>query len=306
MSSQDDPKFRRYVILGFPRSGTTLLSRLLDAHPNISCPPETHLLTAAARFLAEQTNVEGPPIGVLSALSFLDIKDEEVMAPLREMVFGFHQRIANEAEYWVEKTGVDVFHLETLEQLLANHVRFIVLHRNPMDVIASNIDLARVMGAPLSDLWQMIREENCPYEGIAKAWADRTRALTALSERQSEDCFSLTYEDLANNPQSTLTKLIEFMGLENSNAEDMISGAFQNEARIGLGDFRINEMQEIRPPEKNGWRKRLPRTSPARLLPHLRSEMEQLGYEIPKTPKPANREVAVRQFIMAAEMKRKM
>ena len=46
------------VLLGFPRSGTTLLSRLLDAHPEISCPPETHLLSAASRFLSEQTEVE--------------------------------------------------------------------------------------------------------------------------------------------------------------------------------------------------------------------------------------------------------
>ncbi|HEY4117191.1 MAG TPA: sulfotransferase [Byssovorax sp.] len=28
------------VILGPPRSGTTLLRRLVDAHPNLSCPPE--------------------------------------------------------------------------------------------------------------------------------------------------------------------------------------------------------------------------------------------------------------------------
>ncbi|MCA9663328.1 MAG: sulfotransferase, partial [Myxococcales bacterium] len=30
------------IVLGAPRSGTTLLRRLLDAHPNIACPPETY------------------------------------------------------------------------------------------------------------------------------------------------------------------------------------------------------------------------------------------------------------------------
>ena len=30
-----EPAHRRLVILGFPRSGTTLLARLLDGHPDI-------------------------------------------------------------------------------------------------------------------------------------------------------------------------------------------------------------------------------------------------------------------------------
>ena len=38
------------VVLGVPRSGTTLLRRLLQAHPHIACPPETNLLSAASRF----------------------------------------------------------------------------------------------------------------------------------------------------------------------------------------------------------------------------------------------------------------
>ena len=294
----------RYVILGFPRSGTTLLSRLLDAHTQISCPPETHLLTASARFLSEQTNVEGPPIGVLSGLNFLGIEAESVMSSLRDMVFGYHEKIAGNADIWVEKTGIDIFHLETLDQFLSNHVRFIVIHRNPLDVIASNMELANVMGAPLTDLWQMIRDDNCPFEGLAKAWANRTQALNEFAERQVDDCFTLTYEQLAAEPTSTLSDLMLFMGLNEEASSQILKNVFRNKARIGLGDFRINEMDEIRPPVPNGWRKRLPRTGVARMLPHLSREMESLGYPIPKVPSPPNREDAVRQFSMAAEIKR--
>ena len=80
----------RHLILGFPRSGTTLLSRLIDAHPEISSPPETFMFSSAARFLAEQSAVEGPPIGVLSGLAFAGFEPEEVMGPLRAMLFGWH------------------------------------------------------------------------------------------------------------------------------------------------------------------------------------------------------------------------
>ena len=63
------------VILGMPRSGTTLLRRLLDVHPAICCPPETNLLGAAARFLREETFAGGMAIGVLSGLSFAGIAE---------------------------------------------------------------------------------------------------------------------------------------------------------------------------------------------------------------------------------------
>src|SRR5262245_115225 len=133
MKMRDPAASRRFLILGFPRSGTTLLSQLLDAHPDISCPPETNLFSAAGRFLAEQTAVEGPPIGVLTGLGFVDIPPEDVFEPLRRMLFGFHERIAGDAPMWVEKTATDIFHIEELEPLLVGHARFIVLVRHPLD-----------------------------------------------------------------------------------------------------------------------------------------------------------------------------
>src|SRR3954452_10016225 len=37
------------MIVGSPRSGTTLLRFMLDAHPELAIPPETGFLTQAAR-----------------------------------------------------------------------------------------------------------------------------------------------------------------------------------------------------------------------------------------------------------------
>ena len=45
------------IVLGAPRSGTTLTQRLLAAHPQIACPPETYLLRACSRFLHEEKTV---------------------------------------------------------------------------------------------------------------------------------------------------------------------------------------------------------------------------------------------------------
>lgn len=296
-------KQRRYLILGFPRSGTTLLSRLLDAHPEISCPPETYLFSSSARFLSEQAAVEGPPIGVLSGLSFLGVEPEEVMASLRAMVFGMHERIAGGAPVWVEKTAVDVFHLETLEEFLAGHVRFIALTRNPLDVVASNMDLADAMGAQLADLYGLTRGMNGPHEAIARAWIDRMTALDAFVARNEADCHSLRYEDLVADPANVLEELLRFMGLDGG-GEELVATAFKTKPRIGLGDFRVNETSGVRPHDPNAWRKRLPRAAASRIVPLVAPLMEAHGYKVPKMPRLPTREDAVRQFVMAAQLKR--
>lgn len=303
MNSGSADKDKRYVLVGFPRSGTTLLARLLDAHAQVSCPPETHLMTAAARFLSEQSHVEGPPIGVLSAVNFLGVEADEVMGPLRELVFGMHSRFADGKPVWVEKTGVDIFHLEALESFLAGHVRFILLTRNPLDVVASNMDLAAAMGAPLTDLWEAVRDSNEPHEGIARAWLERDAALTAFAERNGADCHRLRYEDLAETPDATLSSLLEFMGVD-ADGSALVAAAREATPRFGLGDFRVNESLDIRPPQPNGWRKRLPRMAAARMIPMLAPAMEAHGYKVPKPARIPSREDAVRQYQMAAQMKR--
>lgn len=41
------------IIVGVPRSGTTLLRFMLDAHPEMAIPPETGFLVLAPQLLAE-------------------------------------------------------------------------------------------------------------------------------------------------------------------------------------------------------------------------------------------------------------
>lgn len=294
---------RGALLLGFPRSGTTLLSRLLDAHPEVSCPPETYLMSAAARFLHEQDRVEGPPIGVLAGLNFLGFEADEVMQPLRTLVFDFHERIAGEAPVWVEKTAIDVFHLEVLEPFLAGHVRFILLQRHPLDVIASNLGLAEVMGAQLDDLFARTRDVNSPHEGLARAWADRAAALRAFAARHPDHVCRLSYEELTTAPEPTLARVLDFLGVS-ADAAGVLQRAFETPPRTGLGDYNFAATSGIRPPQKDGWRTRIPPAALSRILPLLASEMTEAGYPVPKAPRVPGREAAVRQFTLAAAIKR--
>jgi len=293
---------RRFVVLGFPRSGTTLLSRILDAHPDISCPPETNLLSAAGRFLHEQTRVEGPPIGVLSGLGFLGLEPEAVYSELRNMVFGLHERISGGKPVWVEKTATDIFHIERLEPLLSGHVRFIALIRNPLDVIASNHDLSEVMGGQLEELFEKTRGINGHWDALAHAWMDRIDALLPFVERQGDACHVLRYEALLEKPEETIAGLFEFMAVSGS-AADLLADMFSSDSRMGLGDFNIHTTDAILPPRKDSWRKRIPPAATARIVALLADQMKALGYTVPKVRSTPNRAEAIREFQMAAKLK---
>jgi hypothetical protein len=292
----------RFAILGFPRSGTTLLSRLLDTMEMVSSPPETHLLSAAGRFLAEASDVEGPPIGVLAGLTFSGIAEEEVYAPLRTMVFAHHARIAGDKPVWVEKTATDIFYLDELEPLLAGHMRFICIVRNPLDVIASVQDLSAAMGAMLPELRPYAAAHGSPHIATAHAWAEATSRLLAFRDAHPADCYLLHYEDLVADTAPTLTALAAFMGIE-PDIEAAIAAAFSATPRVGLGDFRIHELSAVEPARANSWRKRLPPATAARALPILAPAMEQLGYQLPRLPRPTGRDDSIRQFVFAKRLR---
>lgn len=44
---------RPVKVLGFPRSGTSLLQRLFATHPQLYCPPETYVFSGCARMIRD-------------------------------------------------------------------------------------------------------------------------------------------------------------------------------------------------------------------------------------------------------------
>jgi hypothetical protein len=149
------------VVLAFPRSGTTLLGRIFDAHPQVSCPPETNLLSACGRFLRESLG-EGPPLGVLSGLALAGMPEEDVLAALRDLVFSIHARLAAGKPVWMEKSGFDVFYLDGIERLLGGHCRYLCMVRHPLDVVASVKDLVETAGHYMPELHEHLLGHDSP------------------------------------------------------------------------------------------------------------------------------------------------
>jgi protein-tyrosine sulfotransferase len=284
------------VILGMPRSGTTLLRRLLDAHPAICCPPETNVLSAAGRFLREEALASGISVGVLSGLRFAGIAEAVVMARLRQLVFGLLQDICrhNSKKRWAEKTAFNIFHLDQIEQLCSGACRFLCLVRHPLDVVCSLKELTDKMELYVAELHPYMRQYAAPLEAFAHAWAETHARLRRFVRDHPSDCLLLKYEDLVHHPAAELQRVFDFLG-EPADVPVLLAHALRETEAVGLGDWKTYEHRAIHAESVGRWQRLSPSTV-HRLVPIVAAEMALAGYPPIAAERAPQSEVARRQY----------
>lgn len=295
------------VIVGTPRSGTTLLRRILDAHPGLCCPPETYLLSAAARFLHEERFAAGLRIGVLSGLAFAGFDEDQVLGRLRAFVFGFlHEHAAAQGKpRWVEKTAFDAFHLPAIRRLCQGHVRFLCMQRHGLDVACSMADLVDKTGGYVQELHAYLQHTPEPLVALARAWVDTSQAVHALTQ-EDPLALGLRYEDLVREPEATLRRVLEFVG--EPWPEDLLDRALRDTGRLGFGDWKTYGRPAIDASSVDRW-KALPGPTVQRLAAVCNPMLQTLGYDpVPLTSDEVSDQEARRRYefgLMLNRMKAK-
>ncbi|MBT9312509.1 sulfotransferase family protein [Leptothoe kymatousa] len=211
---------RPIFIVGMPRSGTTLLTSLLSAHPRIAISPESHFLTywlPTYGHLIEQPDKFQQFWQMLShskRFSYFDIDPETTLAnilakgpPTAVNIFaGWLETYGNRRgkPRWGEKTPL---HYQHLEQLLAwfPHAQVLWLLRDPRAVSAS--------------LLRMNWASN--YVHIhAEQWCQSTQLYE--QRWQTDGRVKLVqYEALVQQPQAVLDSIFEF--LQEDLPEDLVN-----------------------------------------------------------------------------------
>lgn len=247
-----DPRHQGIIVLGHPRSGTTLLRRLLDAHPRICCPGETHILNACARFLNAEITADGLDMGVLSGLSFAGFSDTEVLTRLREFAFAFPREYAQRQNKprWAEKTAIDTFYIQRIEALCGDQAYFLGIIRHGLDVALSCRDLLDASGILLEELHRYVCRYPQLLEAFCHSWADTTRDLLAFADRHPENVLLCRYEDLVAAPTETLGGLMEFVGEDY--APKMLTG-LRKVDELGMGDWKSYQSDTVDSDRSSRW-----------------------------------------------------
>jgi protein-tyrosine sulfotransferase len=242
------------VVLGFPRSGTTLLRRLLDAHPGLCCPPETVVLAACGRFLREEEIAGGVKLGVVGGLAFSGIGQEEVLEKLRGLAFGFFRQIRDSAgkRRWVEKNPYDVFYMDTIERLCADYCRYICLVRHPLDVVCSTKEMCDKAEIFPAELHEYVRQYQATLEAFAHAWVDTHRRLLQFEADHPDWCIRVRYEELVADPCSQLERICQFLG-EPTDFDALVRRAMAETGIVGLGDWKTYEKTRISDDSVGRW-----------------------------------------------------
>jgi len=196
-------------IVGASRSGTTLLRLMLDAHPDLAIPPETHFIPDAAR--ACQESSPSPEAFLAALIGHRCWPDQHVDAGLlRQRVLAlqpFEPGAALRAFYhlyaerfgkarWGDKTPPYQLHLRLIASLLPE-AHFIHLIRDGRDVALS-----------IKGLW-------FGPDSIAEAaswWVQRIQE-TRRQARSLPQYRELRYEDLVQNTEPALRQVCQWIAL---------------------------------------------------------------------------------------------
>lgn len=195
---------RPLFLLSLPRSGSTLVQRVLAVHEEISTAPETWLLlpqiyamrergafaeyghTPASRAIREFA--ERLPGGRADY-------DEE----LRRFVLALYARASGgRGTYFLDKTPRYHFVADDLFRVFPD-AKFVLLWRNPLAVVAS---ITETWGR---GRWNVGRWRHDLYDGVAN--------LVAAYEANAARAHAIRYEDLVEGGPAAWTKLFDYLEL---------------------------------------------------------------------------------------------
>lgn len=271
------------VILGHPRSGTTLLRRLLNGHSRIACPGETHVLNASARFIRSQREFNGLDLGVLSGLSYAGFSEAEVLDKVRELALSFPRRFAEMRgkPRWLEKTALDAFYVPEISNLFGGQAYFVGMVRHPLDVALSCLDLTSAAGMFMEEFREFISATPYPIEAFARSWLKVAKDLMDFGQSHPNNFILCRYEDLISDTDNVLTEILDFIGEEFE--ERMGETGLSNLEDVGLSDFKSFTRSQISKDSIGRWSQMSPYEVGA-MAELLNPTMALLGYEeLPKT-----------------------
>lgn len=196
-------------VVGMNRSGTTLLRMMLDAHPELAIPPETHFVPDVIK--ACRRRGATPDVALAAMKSHrewgdFEFSDEEMLERLRsrrrldagEAVRAFYEAYAERERKprWGEKTPRYVGQMTRIQSALPE-ARFIHVVRDGRDVALSVLDrtVRDITAADVAERWRRKIEK-------ARAAAPRLRHY-----------IEVRYEDLILDTEPTLRRIGDFIEL---------------------------------------------------------------------------------------------
>lgn len=199
---------RLVFLIGSPRSGSTLLARMLGAHPEVFAPAEPHLMPPLAHLGFFEARVERAPFdpvitqqGLRELTRLLPRGEEDVRDALRALTDTLYGRALAPTgrRLFLDKTPAYALVLDFLTRLYPR-ARYVVLTRHPLAVWSSYVD------SFFDGDFRAAHAHNPLLERYVPAVGRFLREATVPHVH-------VRYEELVSRPEAELRRIGGFLGL---------------------------------------------------------------------------------------------
>ena len=224
---------------GPPKSGTTFLQRLLDLHPDISCPSEDNLAFLAEKILSihgqynKKLELTASRIGIKSyPLVDSDVFDQAFSNVVSDIA---KNRSSGEPFIGISDNLFLLNNLAPLLQQFFKRSKAVLIFRNPIDTAVSawkhnhnlykkerenrHLEIMKIAGKLDLQSWVIAQ---------TLKWNNRTKNILQTAEQLPGRLLVLSYEALLEDKQNTTIKMLDFLGCHYNDA--IISNLIENSA----------------------------------------------------------------------------
>jgi hypothetical protein len=226
-------------VVGSPRSGSTMLARMISSHSLVYGRPEPHLLTPLAH-LGYFADVDKAPYDhVLAAESTKEFVadlpggEQDYVDACRAYTDTLYLRMLAtkpNKRYFLDKTPAYALVLDFIARIYPN-AKFVVLTRHPLAVFSSFAESFFDSDYQVAHDYNPITERYVP-------------AIAKFLREKKAPIHHVVYEDLVADPEAVMRGVFGFLGVPHE-AEAIDYGKHEHEGK-GLGD-PIGVAQHSRP-----------------------------------------------------------
>lgn len=209
-------------IFCLPRSGSTLLQRVLMSHSKISSMAEPHFLlpfiyaSKKEGTLSKYSHLASQK-GIDDVIRNLPKQQKEYNAYLRQFSLNIYDALAEDNSiYFLDKTPRYYSIIEDIEKIFPD-AKFIFLYRNPVQIYASILTTF----------------SNNRFHNIHGFYKNLTEGIELLSngfKKIKAKSYRINYEDFVMHPEGNIKNLLNYLDLE---YEDNILSLFQKQNIVG-------------------------------------------------------------------------
>ena len=195
---QSDNRPNPIFLIGFPRSGTTLLDTILRSHPLIEVVEE--------QFMVEQliNSLNQLPNGGLEDLK--EIENEQIIKIRKTYFESLESQIQNKnnTKLYIDKLPLNIIHVGEIVRIFPN-AKFIVSHRHPCDCVLSCFMQDFELNDAMANFLNLDDAAHL-YNAVMNLWTQYTSIF-------SINYHEVKYENLIKNFEPTVRSILNFLEL---------------------------------------------------------------------------------------------